>query len=458
MKSARQLALKHKLHRFGHIPAGHQPSCGRAKSFSIASFGHFAVCVGNDKSAKGDPMTLTPQLVHDTYAAIRDATIRTPTVKAARLSLQLGFDLYLKLENLQHTNAFKTRGALAKLLTLTDQQRANGVIACSAGNHAQGVAYHAQRLGIPATIVMPEGTPFNKVKRTEDFGATVVQYGQGFDDGVSYTLDRAAAEGLTFIHPFDDPVVAAGQGSVAIEMLDQQPDLDVIVVPIGGGGLIAGMAVAAKSINPDIQIIGAQALLFDAVKSQIDGTEPHFDGASLAEGIAVRAPSAANVSIIAALVDRIETATENEIEDAVFDLLSHEKLVAEGAPGAGLAVIKNLSAELQGKKVGLVLCGGNIDSRLLSTLILRGLVRDGRITRLTFAIDDTPGQLSNISRIIGEEGANVIEVIHQRMMQTLALKKAELDVVIEARDSTHVAAIVERLRASGFSLRTDNGL
>jgi len=403
-------------------------------------------------------MKVTPQLVRDTQAAIMDATIRTPTVKAARLSLQLGFDLYLKLENLQHTNAFKTRGALAKLLTLTDTQRRAGVIACSAGNHAQGVAYHAQRLGIPATIVMPEGTPFNKVKRTEDFGATVVQYGTGFDDGVSYTLERAQNEGLTFIHPFDDPVVVAGQGSVALEMLDQQPDLDAIVIPVGGGGLIAGMAVAAKSVKPDVQIIGAQAELFDAVKAKIEGFTPHFDGASLAEGIAVRAPSDTNIAIIAEHVDRMESATESEIEDAVFDLLSHEKLVAEGAPGAGLAVIKKLAGELQGKKVGLVICGGNIDSRLLSTLILRGLVRDGRITRLTFAIDDTPGQLSDISRIIGEEGANVIEVIHQRMMQTLALKKAELEVVIEARDRAHVESIVTRLRTSGFTLRTDGGL
>lgn len=403
-------------------------------------------------------MTLTPDLITSTYATIQDATIRTPTVKAARLSLQLGFDLYLKLENLQHTNAFKTRGALAKLLTLNETQRRKGVIACSAGNHAQGVAYHAEQLGIPATIVMPVGTPFNKVKRTEDFGATVMQYGTGFDDGVSYTLDRAAAEGLTFIHPFDDPVVAAGQGSVALEMLDQVPDLDVIVVPIGGGGLIAGMAVAAKAINPDLHIIGAQAELFDAVKAQLSGTEPHNDGASLAEGIAVRAPAQANIDIIKSHVDQVETATENEIEDAVFDLLSYEKLVAEGAPGAGLAVIKKLAPTLQGKKVGLVICGGNIDSRLLSTLILRGLVRDGRITRLTFAIDDTPGQLSDISRIIGEEGANVIEVIHQRMMQTLALKKAELEVVIEARDSLHVEAIVARLRSSGFTLRTQSGL
>ena len=402
--------------------------------------------------------TLTPELIRQTHAAIAPATIRTPIVHATRLSLQLGIDLYLKLENLQHTNAFKARGALAKLLTLETEARARGVIACSAGNHAQGVAYHAQRLGIPATIVMPEGTPFNKVKRTEDFGATVILHGQGFDEGVQFTLDRAARDGLTFLHPFDDPVVVAGQGTIGLEMLEDLPDLDTIVVPIGGGGLIAGIATAAKSVKPDVQIVGAQAHLFDAVKARLAGTAPHFEGPSLAEGIAVRAPSQANIEVIARLVDRVDSATEHEIEGAIFDLLSLEKLVAEGAAGAGLAVIeKNLDA-FRGRKVGLVICGGNIDSRLLSTLILRGLVRDGRIARLTFAIDDTPGQLAKISRIIGEAGANVIEVIHQRMMQTLALKKAELEVVIEARDQAHVAQIVETLRGEGLALRTDSGL
>ena len=403
-------------------------------------------------------MTLTPDLIHTTYAAIRDATIRTPTVHAARLSLQLGIDLYLKLENLQHTNAFKARGALAKLLTLTDEQRAAGVIACSAGNHAQGVAYHANRLGIAATIVMPVGTPFNKVKRTEEFGAKVVLHGKGFDEGVQFTHNLAAKEGLTFIHPFDDPDVAAGQGTVALEMLEQVPELDSIVVPIGGGGLIAGMAVAAKSVKPSVEVIGAQAEVFDAVKAQFDGAATHFDGATLAEGIAVKEPSATNVALIKDHVDRIDSATEAEIEEAVFDLLSSEKLVAEGAPGAGLAVIKNNIDRYRGKKVGLVICGGNIDSRLLSTLILRGLVRDGRITRLTFEIDDTPGQLADISRIIGEAGANVVEVIHQRMMQSVSLKQAELDVVIEARDIEHVKEIVGTLRGAGFRLRTDSGV
>ncbi|MGJ8621456.1 MAG: threonine ammonia-lyase [Yoonia sp.] len=401
-------------------------------------------------------MKLDPALINETYAAIKSATMRTPTVHAARLSLQLGFDLYLKLENLQHTNAFKARGALAKLLTLTEDQKKAGVIACSAGNHAQGVAYHAHRLGIPAVIVMPEGTPFNKVKRTKDFGAEVVLHGTGFDESVQFTLDMAAEKGMTFVHPFDDPVVAAGQGTVALEMLEQVPELDDIVVPIGGGGLIAGMAVAAKSVKPSVRIIGAQAANFDAAKAHFDGAATNFGGSTLAEGIAVRAPSPANLAVISDYVDRVETATEAQIEAAVFDLLSHEKIVAEGAAGAGLAVIEKLADELQGRKVGLVVCGGNIDSRLLSTLILRGLVRDGRITRLTFEINDTPGQLSDISRIIGDAGANVIEVIHQRMMQSVSLKQAELEIVIEARDQQHVAETLAQLRAAGFQVRADS--
>ena len=403
-------------------------------------------------------MSLTPDLLRQTFAAIRDATIRTPLVPATRISLHLGIDLYLKLENLQHTNAFKARGALAKLLTLDDAQRHAGVIACSAGNHAQGVAYHATRLGIPSTILMPEGTPFNKIKRTSEFGAEVVLHGSGFDESVPFTLDLAREKGLTFVHPFDDPVVAAGQGTVAIEMLEQEPDLDCIVVPIGGGGLVAGIAVAAKSIKPDIEIVGAQAELFDAVKADFDGDVTHFAGPSLAEGIAVRVPGKDNLALIRQHVDRVDAASEADIEDAVFDLLSNEKLVVEGAPGAGLAVIKNNLDTFRGKKVGLIVCGGNIDSRMLSTLILRGLVRDGRITRLIFEIDDRPGQLADISWIIGEHGANVVEVIHQRMMQSVALKQAELEIVIEARDQPHVVEIVSALRSDGFKLRTDSGL
>jgi len=400
-------------------------------------------------------MSLSFSDIEAARGAISDATLYTPTLHATRLSLHLGLDLYLKLENLQHTHAFKARGALAKLLSLSPEQKETGVIACSAGNHAQGVAYHATRLGISATIVMPHGTPFTKIKRTQDYGARVELQGDNFDDAMAFTHDLAARKGLVLIHPFDDPIVAAGQGTVACEMLEQVPDLDVMVVPVGGGGLIAGMSVAAKTIRPEIEVIGAQAEIFDAVQAELEGRAPRFAGPSLAEGIAVKAPSAANISVIRNHVDRIESVSEDEIETAVFDLLSNEKIVAEGAAGAGLAVVERLASEMRGKKVGLVICGGNIDSRVLSTLILRGLVRDGRIARLSFEIDDRPGQLSQISGIIGEGGANVIEVIHQQMFQTAPLKQAELAIVIEARDSYHVGEIVERLRNAGFDPKLD---
>ncbi len=395
-------------------------------------------------------MPVTFEDIKQARRAIEDSVILTPTVKATRLSLHMGVDLYLKLENLQHTGAFKARGALNKLLTLDEAQRKKGVIACSAGNHAQGVAFHAQRLGIPATIVMPGGTPFNKIQKTEDFGAKVVLYGQQFDESVSETMRLAENDNLTFIHPFDDDSVIAGQGTLALEMMEQVPDLDSIVVPIGGGGLISGVATAVKGINPDVEIVGAQADLYDAAKAHREGRNGPVGGPTLAEGIAVKEPAEGNLEVIDRLVSRVESASEQEIEKAIFNLLSDEKLVAEGAAGAALAVIEKNIEHFKGRKVGLVLSGGNIDSRILSTLILRGMVRDGRITRLRFEIDDTPGQLADISRIIGESGANVVEVIHQRMMQTVPLKRAELDVVIEARDKAHVQEIVGTLESRGF--------
>ncbi len=402
-------------------------------------------------SAAAQPVTFDD--VKAAYEAIKGHTIRTQTVLAARLSAHLGIELYMKLENRQYTNAFKARGALNKLLTLNEEERKNGVIACSAGNHAQGVAFHAQRLGIPATIVMPNRTPFNKIKKTEDFGAKVVLYGDQFDESVGETMRLAEENNYTFVHPFDDPAVVAGQGTLAIEMMEQQPDLDVVVVPIGGGGLITGVATALKAIKPEIEIIGAQAAEYPSVKAAYDGNNDYKCGtATLAEGIAVKEPAPRNIESIKHLVDRVEIATETEIEAAIFELLSDEKLVAEGAAGAGLAVIKNNIASLKGKKVGLVVCGGNIDSRMLSTLIMRGLVRDGRISRLRFEIKDTPGQLSDISRIIDESGANVIEVIHQRMMQTVSLKSAELDVVVEARDRLHTEELVTKLKQAGFAV------
>lgn len=381
---------------------------------------------------------------------IEDATIRTPAIRASRLSLHYGINLYLKLENLQHTNSFKARGALNKLMSLTDEQRKNGVIACSAGNHAQGVAYHAQRLGVPATIVMPMATPFNKVQKTEDFGAKVVLFGANLEEAMEHTGKLAEEQNLTFVHPYNDDAIIAGQGTLAMELLEDQPDLDVIVVPIGGGGLISGIATAAKAINPKIEIIGAQAEGYAAAKAKIEGKPCELGGTTIAEGIAVKQPGEKTMAIIRDKVDHIWSASEADIESAIFDFISNEKLVAEGAAGAGLAVIKNNLDHFKGKKVGLIVCGGNIDSRMLSTLILRGLMRDGRITRLRFEIDDTPGQLSSISSIIGESGANVIEVIHQRMMQAIPLKKAELDIVIEARDRRHVNELVATLHEKGF--------
>lgn len=402
-------------------------------------------------------MTVTLEDIQKAATAIDDATIRTPLVRAARLSIHLGIDLYLKLENLQYTNAFKARGALNKLLTLSEEQRQNGVIACSAGNHAQGVAYHAQRLGIPAIIIMPNGTPFNKIQKTEDFGAKVILHGNQFDESVAEMNRLAEENGYTIIHPFDDDAIIAGQGTIGLEMLEQVPDLDCVVVPIGGGGLITGIATAVKGIKPEIEVVGAQAKLYDPVMAQFSGADPAPQGGpTLAEGIAVKQPAADNVTAVKKLVDTIFTAEEQDIEQAIFEFLSAEKLVAEGAAGAGLAVIMENIDYFKGKKVGLVLCGGNVDSRLLSTLILRGMVRDGRITRLTFEIDDTPGQLSDISRIIGEEGANVIEVIHQRMMQSVSLKQAELEVVIEARDKHHVEHILKILRDNGFKVQSSS--
>jgi len=397
--------------------------------------------------------------IQDAARALEGQVVCTPVVRANRLSLHLGVDLYLKLENLQHTNAFKARGALNKLLTLSAAQRAAGVIACSAGNHAQGLAFHAARLGIPAVIVMPRPTPFNKVQRTQELGARVVLHGADFDESVGEAHRLAAAEGLTFVHPFADAAVVAGQGTLGLELMEQLPGVQSVVVPVGGGGLIAGVATAIKGVNPAVEVVGAQAESYAAAKAFMDGDDgPVAGGATLAEGIAVRAPDAGNLEVIARLVDRVESAGEAAIERAIFDLLSAEKLVAEGAAGAGLAVIAQNPKAFCGKQTALILCGGNIDSRLLSTLILRGMVREGRIARLTFAIDDTPGQLAGISRLLAEAGANVIEVIHQRMMQAVPLKQAELDIVIEARDRDHVREIVAALQVSRFKVRVEEGV
>lgn len=379
--------------------------------------------------------------------------IRTPCVPAPRLSAQTGCDITLKLENLQHTGSFKVRGALIMLDSLSKAQAKKGVVACSAGNHAQGVAFHAQRLGIPATIVMPKPTPFTKVESTKALDAKVVLHGDTFDDAKAHADHLVETKGLTMIPPFDHPLIIAGQGTMGIEILNAAPDLDTLVVPIGGGGMISGIAIAAKHINPKIEIVGVQTAFYPSMKHAIEGTFSPNSGATLAEGIAVKEPGLITRKYVARLVDRIDVVSEKMIERAVHQLLSVEKQVAEGAGAAGLAAIISNPRLFEGRKVGIVVSGANIDNRLLSSLLLRGLVEDGRLVRLRMEINDQPGSLARVSSLIGEAGANIIEVFHQRLLHDVPLKMAELDIVIETRDKNHVAEVVEMLNKHGYVTR-----
>jgi threonine dehydratase len=358
--------------------------------------------------------------------------------------------LFLKFENLQFTASFKERGAFNKLQALTADERKRGVIACSAGNHAQGVAYHAKRLGIPATIVMPEATPFNKVRQTKTHDAKVVLKGADVADATDVALEIAAKENLVFVHPYDDPAIIAGQGTVALEMLAERPDLDVLLVPIGGGGLIAGMATAAKALKPSIEIIGVEAALFPSMYQATHNLKIEAGGQTIAEGIAVRRPGTLTRPIVEKLVREILLADETAIERAVQMLLEIEKTVCEGAGAAGIAALIAHPGRFQGKKVGVVLSGGNIDSRLLSSILMRGLVRAGQLVRLRVEISDTPGQLAHIAQLIGNAGGNIVEVYHQRLFHDVPVKMADLDVVCETRDAAHVVEILQLLKSKGY--------
>jgi threonine dehydratase len=387
-------------------------------------------------------------------AAIAGAVLRTPTVAAPALAELCGAaELVLKLEMLHPTGSFKERGALNKLLSLDATARATGVIAVSAGNHAQGVAYHARRLGIPATIVMPAGTPFTKVERTEACGARVVLRGAGLTEARQAADAMAHTEGLTLVHPYDDPAIIAGQGTVALELVADAPDLDVLVVPIGGGGLIAGIAVAAKALSPGIAIIGVESALYPAMAHALGRAAAPLGGTTLAEGIAVKEPGALTLPIVAALVDDVVLADEAALERAVASLLDVEKLVAEGAGAAPLAALLSDPARCRGKRVGLVLSGGNIDARLLASILQRQLVRAGRLVRLRVEISDQPGALAKIAWIIGEQGGNIVEIYHQRLFQDVPVKLAEVDAVIETRNARHVGALVAALAGAGFPTR-----
>lgn len=378
---------------------------------------------------------------------------RTPCRVSRRLSDLTGATMVLKFENLQHTGSFKDRGALVKLNSLSAEERARGVIAVSAGNHAQGVAYHAQQLGIPATIVMPEGTPHVKVRQTESYGANIMQHGDTLDAAAELAESQRTRHDLVFIHPYDDPLIIAGQGTVALEMLAQHPALDTLIVPVGGGGLISGCAIAAKAEKPDLRIVGVETELYPSMYQLVHGEPIHCGGQSIAEGIAVKAPGAHTAAVVRELVDDLLLVPEEQIEIAIEHLVVAEKTVVEGAGAAALAAVLANPGRFRGATVGLVLTGGNIDTRLLSSILMRGLMRSGRITRMRVEIDDRPGVLAQVAQIIGEGRGNILEVAHQRMFPDVPAKLAELDVVIETRDRVHVRDIETRLRSAGFMVR-----
>jgi threonine dehydratase len=401
-----------------------------------------------------NPTQPTIEDVRAAARAIQGAVERTPTRHSDTLSRITGAEIFLKFENLQYTASFKERGALNKLLSLTDAERARGIVAMSAGNHAQGVAYHAGRLNIPATIVMPEGTPFTKVKHTKDFGARVVLEGVTLSDANARARAIEAQEKLTFVHPYDDPVVIAGQGTVALEMLaDAEEPLEVLVVPIGGGGLISGISIAAKAINPNLQIYGVQTRAYPSMYDLIKDENLPSAGQTIAEGIAVKEPGQLTRAIVREMVQDILLVDEVQIEQALAALLEIEKTVVEGAAAAAYAAVMENKPLFHGKRVGIVLTGGNIDMRLLSNVILRELSREGRIMSIEVMIEDRPGLLARVATLVGDAGGNILEVSHNRMMIDTPVKSTYLGMVVEARDAAHAEEIRHALTSNGFPLR-----
>jgi threonine dehydratase len=396
-------------------------------------------------------LTKLPVTLRDVEAAavtLAGFVKRTKFDHSRTLSDITGADIWLKFENLQFTATFKERGALNRLSALSADQRRQGVVAASAGNHAQGVAYHAARLSIPATIFVPAGTPTVKIENTRRHGATVIEGGATLEDAANLAKEYGASCGLTYVHPYDDPLIIAGQGTIALEMLATIADLDVLIVPIGGGGLISGMAVAAKSLKPDIEVIGVQATLYPSMYNLIKAQSLPMRGDTLAEGIAVKAPGSITSEIVRALVDDIVLVTEQHIEHALSLLLTIEKSVTEGAGAAGLAAVLADPDRFKGRKLGLVLSGGNIDTRLLSGVLTRQLAREGRLSRLRFDIVDRPGQLAAVVSVLSNAGANIVEVSHQRIFTDLPAKAVVLEVVIETRERSHLASTIEALKAA----------
>jgi threonine dehydratase len=374
----------------------------------------------------------------------------TPCVESRTISQIAGAQVFLKFENLQFTASFKERGACNKLVQLSDEQRARGVVAMSAGNHAQGVAYHAQRLGLRAVIVMPRFTPGVKVERTRSFGAQIVLHGDTLDEARSHAMQLAAQQQLTFVHPYDDEAIVAGQGTVGIEMLAAVPELDTLVVAVGGGGLIAGIAVAAKTIKPAIEVIGVQTLRFPNMFNAVKHQSLPQGASTIAEGIAVGTPGRITQEIIERHVDDIVLVDEGDIEQAIVMLLEIEKTLVEGAGAAGLAALLKYPERFRGRKIGLVLGGGNIDPLLLAAIIERGMVRAGRLARIRVSARDVPGSLARITAIVSEAGANIDEVHHQRAFTMLAAQNVDIELVVQTRGRDHIQDVIDALHAGGF--------
>jgi threonine dehydratase len=401
-------------------------------------------------------MSVSLQDIRSAAKAIEGSVVATPCLRSATLSQTSGATVFLKFENYQFTASFKERGALYKLLALSPEQRQAGVIAVSAGNHAQGVAYHARRLGIPAVIVMPRFTPNVKVEQTRAFGAEVILHGEDFDAAKGHALEVMRARGLTLVHPYDDAQVIAGQGTLALEMLAAQPALDVLLVPVGGGGLISGIAIAAKALKPGIQVIGVEAARYPSMYCALRGEKPSFGSHTIAEGIAVKQPGELTLQLVRAHVDELVLVDEADIEEALLLLLEVEKTVVEGAGAAGLAALLRHRARFAGKSVGLVLSGGNIDPLILADIIERGMVRSGRLTRLTVQLRDQPGALAQVAACLAGVNANIEEVHHERAFTGLPVQTAEVDFVLKTRGHEHIAQIMAALDAAGFNPRLHN--
>ena len=398
-------------------------------------------------------MSVTANDVRTAASTLDGQIIRTPMLAAPLLSRQLGCNLYLKLECQQYTSSFKARGAYIAMQSLSSAERKAGVIAMSAGNHAQAVAYHAERMGMPAVIVMPAQTPFAKVARTRSYGTEVVLEGRNLNECEGTVNNLIKERGLTLVHPYDNELVMTGQGTVGLEMLEDEPDLDILVVPIGGGGLIGGIATIAREMRPNIKIIGVQTKSYPTMKLAVAGKKIECGGETLAEGIAVKKPGGITEPVVAKLVDDIILVTERELEWAVGALIEQQRVVAEGAGAAGIAAIFGNPDVFSGKKVGAVICGGNIDPRLLASILNRNMAVDGRIARLRIDISDEPGMLAAISTAIGKCGGNIVEIYHQRLFYDVPAKLAKIDAVIETRGPAHVDEIISALRATNFQVR-----